>query len=128
MINQFLLPGDKVLSEIHLRQPSFTCIASGPLIKNIERIQNLKKMYIQNIFIETTKQSVFLTWYDDFKDLPKITACHKVFNDKAFDIVKNPKYNGYQRGFTSMICKFVDKNFAATQIETGINPNSNSQN
>ena len=43
------------------------------------------------------------------------TACHKALHDKAFDIAKSPKYNGYQRDFTSMICKFVDKNSAAIQ-------------
>ena len=51
MINQFLLLGDKVLSEIHLRQPKFTCIASGPLIKNIEKIQKFKqKVYSKCIY------------------------------------------------------------------------------
>ena len=28
---------------------------------------------------------------------------------KAFNIAKNPKYHGYQRGFASMIYKFFDK-------------------
>ena len=31
-----------------------------------------------------------------FKDLPRITASDKVLCDKAFNIVKNPKYEGYQ--------------------------------
>ena len=30
--------------------------------------------------------------------------------DKAFNIAKNPKYDGYQRGLTSMIYNFFDKN------------------
>ena len=29
--------------------------------------------------------------------------------DKAFKIAKNPKYHGYQRGFASMVYKFLDK-------------------
>ena len=29
--------------------------------------------------------------------------------DKAFNIAKNPKYHGYQRGLASMICKLFDK-------------------
>ena len=70
---------------------------------------------------------MFLTWYGNFKDLPLKTACHKAFHDKAFDIAKSLKYNGYQRGLTSMICKFVDKN-SATQTETRINSNSFSKN
>ena len=37
---------------MHLRQPGFTYSASGPFTKNKERIQNLKKQKIQNIFIK----------------------------------------------------------------------------
>ena len=29
--------------------------------------------------------------------------------DKAFNITKNPKYDGYQRGLASMVYKFFDK-------------------
>ena len=31
-----------------------------------------------------------------FKDLAKRTASNKVLRDKAFNIAKNPKYDGYQ--------------------------------
>ena len=41
--------------------------------------------------------------YGDFKDLAKITGSHKVLRNKAFNIAKNPKYNGYQRGLASMV-------------------------
>ena len=34
--------------------------------------------------------------YEDFKDLTKRTASDKILHDKAFNIVKNPKYAGYQ--------------------------------
>ena len=34
--------------------------------------------------------------YGDFKDLNKRPAADKVLRDKAFNIVKNPKYDGYQ--------------------------------
>ena len=47
--------------------------------------------------------------YGDFKDLTRITASDKILCDKAFNIVKNPKYDGYQCGFTSIIHKFFDK-------------------
>ena len=29
--------------------------------------------------------------------------------DKSFDIAKNPKYDGYQRGLASMVYKIFDK-------------------
>ena len=47
--------------------------------------------------------------YGDFKDLARRTASDKVFRDKAFNIAKNPKYDGYQRGLASMVYKIFDK-------------------
>ena len=35
--------------------------------------------------------------YGDFKDLAKRTVSDKVLRDKAFNIAKNPKCDGYQR-------------------------------
>ena len=45
----------------------------------------------------------------NFKDLAKRTSADKVLRDKAFNIVKDPKYDQYQRGFASMVYKFFDK-------------------
>ena len=47
--------------------------------------------------------------YGDFKDLKKRTAADKVLRDKAFNIAKNPKYDGYQKGLASVVYKFFDK-------------------
>ena len=47
--------------------------------------------------------------YGDFKDLKRRTASNKILRDKAFNIAKNPKYNGYQRGLASMVYNFFDK-------------------
>ena len=47
--------------------------------------------------------------YGDFKDLKRRTFSDKVLRDKAFNIAKNPKYNGYQRGLDSMVYKYFDK-------------------
>ena len=33
--------------------------------------------------------------------------------DKTFNIPKNPKYDGYQRGVTSIVYKFFDKKTSA---------------
>ena len=38
--------------------------------------------------------------YGDFKHLTKRTASDKMLRDKAFDIAKNPKCDGYQRRLT----------------------------
>ena len=47
--------------------------------------------------------------YGDFKDLNRRTAADKVLRDKAFNIAKNPKYDGYKRGLASMVYKLFDK-------------------
>ena len=39
--------------------------------------------------------------YGDFKDLARRTASDTVLGDKTFNIAKNPKYDGYQRGLAS---------------------------
>ena len=41
--------------------------------------------------------------YGDFKDLTRRTASDKALCDKAFNIAKNPKNDGYQRGLASMV-------------------------
>ena len=41
--------------------------------------------------------------YGDSKDLPKRTASDKVLCYKAFNVAKNLKYRGYQRGLASMV-------------------------
>ena len=41
--------------------------------------------------------------YGDFKVLTKKTASDKILHDILCNIAKNPKYDGYQRGLTSMV-------------------------
>ena len=43
IINKFLLPGDKFMPEMHLRQPGFTYSACGQFTKNKERVQRFKQ-------------------------------------------------------------------------------------
>ena len=47
--------------------------------------------------------------YGDLKDLAKRTASDKLLRDKAFNIDKNPRYDGYQRNLSSMVYSFFDK-------------------
>ena len=46
--------------------------------------------------------------YSDCKDLTKRTVPDKILKNKAFDIAKDPKYDGYQRGLASTVYKFFD--------------------
>ena len=41
-----------------------------------------------------------------------------VLRDKAFKITSDPKYDGYQRGLTSMIYKFFDKKSSGSGAAT----------
>ena len=47
--------------------------------------------------------------YEDFKDLPRRTAVDKVLRDKAFNIAKSLKDDGYQKGLASIVYKLFDK-------------------
>ena len=110
--NKFLLAGDTFMPEMHLKQPGFTYSACGPFTKNKKRIQKFKETgdtsYIyKNGLDEACFQRDMV--YGDFKDLVRRTASDKVLRDKAFNIAKKPKYDGYQRGLASMVYKFFDK-------------------
>ena len=54
--------------------------------------------------------------YGGFKYLARRRSSDNVLRDKAFNIVKNPKYDGYQRGNTSMVYKCFLKKSASFQI------------
>ena len=43
------------------------------------------------------------------KILQKRTVADKILKNKTFDIARDPKYDGYQRGLASMAYKFFDK-------------------
>ena len=60
--------------------------------------------------------------YGDFKDLIKRTASDKILKDKAFNIAKNPNYDGYQRELASMVYKCFDKKSTGSGI---VNNNNN---
>ena len=47
--------------------------------------------------------------YGDFKYLKRRTFSDKVLRDKAFNIAKRPKNDGYQRGLACMVYKFFNK-------------------
>ena len=56
--------------------------------------------------------------YGDCKDLAKRTAVDRVLKNKAFNITKDPKYDGYQRGLASMVYKFFDKKTKGSGVTT----------
>ena len=111
VINKFLLVGDKFMPEIHLRQPQFTYSACGPFTKHEQRIQKFKETGDTNyVYKNELDKACFVhdAAYSDSKDLKKRTVADKIFKNKAFDIAKDPKYDGYQRGLASMVHNFFD--------------------
>ena len=56
--------------------------------------------------------------YRDFKDLPRRTPADKYLRDKAFNIAKNLKYSGYQRGLASMVYNVSDKKTSGGTIKS----------
>ena len=111
IINKFLLAGDKFMPETHLRQPQFTYSACGPFTKHKQRIQKFKETGDTNYIYknELDKACFAHDAYSDSKDLIKRTVADKILKNKAFDIAKDPKYDGYQRGLVSMVYKCFDK-------------------
>ena len=112
IVNKPLLAGDKFMPEMHLKQPGFTYSACGPFTKNRERIQKFKETGDTSYIYKNELDKACFQHdmaYGDFKDLKRRTFSDKVLRDKAINITKNPKYNGYQRGRASVVYKFFDK-------------------
>ena len=123
IIDKFLLTRDKFMPEMHLRQPGFIYSACGPFTKNKERIQKFKetgdtKYIYRNGLDKACFQHDMV--YGDFKYLAERTAADKVLRDKTFNIAKDPKYDGYQRGLASIVYKFFDKKTKGSGIKDKI--------
>ena len=96
IVNMFLLEGDKLMPEMHFRQPGFTGRGGLFTKKNKDRIQKETRdsRYIHQNELDKACFQYGMA-YEDFKDLPGRTPSDKIFRDKAFDIAKNSKYDGY---------------------------------
>ena len=117
VINKFLLAGDKFMPEMHLRQPRFTYSACGQFTKHKQRIQKFKETGDTNYIYKNELDKACFTHeaaYSDSKYLTKRTAADKILRNREFNIAKDPKYDGYQRGLPSMVYKFLDKKSAGS--------------
>ena len=103
------------MPEMHLKQPGFTYSACGPFTKNKKRIQKFKETVDRSYIYKNELDKACFQQdmaYGNFKDLKRRAASDKILRDKAFNIAKNPKYDGCQRGFASMVYKSFDKKSA----------------
>ena len=101
---------------MHLRQPQFTYSACGPFIKHKQKFQKFNETGDTNyIYKNELDKACFAhdAACSDSKDLTKRTVVDKILKHKAFNIAKDPKYDGYQRGLASIVYKFFDKKSAS---------------
>ena len=114
------------MPKMHIKQSGFTYSACGPVTKNKERIQKFKeigdtKYTYGNELCKVCFQHDMA--YGDFTDLAKRTASDNVLRDKGFNIAKNTKYDGYQRGLASIVYKFLDKKSSGSGMKNAIKQN-----
>ena len=100
--------------------------AYGPFTKNKERIQKFKETgdsrYIYQNELDKACFQLGMV-YRDLKNLHRRTASDKLFRDNAFNIAKNLKYDGCQRGLASMVYKFFDKKSFGSGVKSKIMSN-----
>ena len=127
VINKFLLVGDKFMPEIRLRQPQFTYSACGPFTKHEQRIQKFKETGDTNyIYMNELDKACFShdAAYSDSKDLTKRTVADKISKNKAFDIAKDPKYDGYQNEeLANELHKPIIKKFEKREVYSAFKDN-----
>ena len=116
VVNKFLLAGNKLMSEMHLRQPQFIYSACGPFTRHKERLKEFKRTGdTRYTYRNELDKACFQhdSAYADHKDFINRTKSDKVLRDKAYEIASHPEYDGYQRGLASMVYKFFDKKSTA---------------
>ena len=91
---------------MHLRQP-------GLRIKKFKETGYSQYIYQKELDKVSCQHDIAS---GDFKSLARRTASDKIFCDKAFDIAKNPKNDGYQRGLASMVSKLFDKKSSGSSV------------
>ena len=91
IVNKFLLAGDKLMPEVHLKQPRFTSSACGPSTKNKERIQKFKETGDTGYIYKNELDKAYFQ-HDmacgDFKDLKRRTFSDKVLEKKHLILLK----------------------------------------
>ena len=93
-----------------------------PLQKTKKQYKNLKKQEIQYIYQSDLDKACLKhdMAYEDAKNLTRRTASDKILPDKVFNIAKNPKYDGYQRGLASMFNNIFEKKSPGSGIKNKI--------
>ena len=101
------------MPELHFKQAGFTYSACEPFTKNRERIQKFRETGTLKHLYNRNKLEKYCfahdAAYSDSKDLAKRTISDKILKERAYEIARNCKYDGYQRALASMVYKFFDE-------------------
>ena len=98
------------MPEQHLKQPGFDYSACGSFTKHREIIQKFTEI---GSLKHLHRNELDKTWfahdatYSDSKDLAKRTISDKILRDRAYEIARNRKCDGYQRALASMVYNFL---------------------
>ena len=115
VINRFLLAGNKFMPEKHLRQPQFVYSACGPFTRHKERIKEFKRTGDTRLSYGNELDKACFKHdaaYAKYKDVENRLISDQKLRNNAYDIASNPRYDGYQRGLASKVCKFFDSKVA----------------
>ena len=107
-VNKFLLGREKLCLKYTQGSLDLHIVLVDHLKKAKKECKRLKKQEIHDIFIETNQVKLVFN-VTDFKDLTRRISPAKILRNKAFNIAKNPKHDGYQRELASILYKFFDK-------------------
>ena len=121
IIHNYLLTGDRFMSELHLKQPGFAYSACGTFTKHCERIQKFReKDSLKHLYRNELNKACFSydAAYSDSKDLAKRTISVKILRNRGYEFARKCKYDGYQRALAIMVYKFLDKK---TESEVSVN-------
>ena len=91
---------------MHLRQSWFIYSACETFRKTKERIKKFREKEIHELDKACFQHDID---YGDFINWTRGTASDKILREKAFNIAKNPKYDGYGSGLVSIVYKVFDK-------------------
>ena len=86
--------------------------ACGRVTKHFERIQKFRETgNLKHLYRNESDKAFFAhdAAYPDSNDLAKRTISDNILKDRAYKIVRNRNYDGYQRELASMVYKVFDK-------------------
>ena len=74
------------------------------------------RLFTKTIFLKLVFNMIWLMAKSN--NLPRRTESDKVLRDKACGIASDPKYDRYQIGVASMVCKFFDEKSSGSGVAT----------